>query len=208
MNRSDQNPGGTRVSPCTGNERSTVLEDINIGKKIQELRTKQGLSIRKLSSAAGITASMLSQIENDQVNPSINTLRALADALEAPLYHFFKEETESQPVVTPHSRKTIGRKNEPDVLYELLTPDTRGSIEFCMMVIPAGSSSASHAQSHVGEEVAFLYSGETVDLEIDSRRYTLRQGDSIRIPPQAQHAWHNQTNAPVQVIFAITPPSF
>ena len=184
------------------------MEDLNIGKKIQELRTRKALSIRKLSSIAGITPSMLSQIENEQVNPSINTLRAFADALEAPLYHFFREESEDQPVVTPNLRKTIGRKDEPDVLYELLTPDTRGSIEFCMMVIPASSSSSSHAQSHVGEEVAFLYSGETVELEIDTRRFTLRQGDSVRIPPQAQHIWHNHTNAPVQVIFAITPPSF
>lgn len=184
------------------------MEDLNIGKKIQELRAKQGLSIRKLSSAAGITASMLSQIENDQVNPSINTLRALANALDAPLYHFFKEESEDQPVVTPALRKTIGRKDEPDVLYELLTPDTRGSIEFCMMVIPPGTSSTAHAQSHVGEEVAFFYSGELVDIEIETRRFTLRQGDSVRIPPQAQHIWHNHTNAPVQVIFAITPPSF
>lgn len=184
------------------------MEELNIGKKIQELRLKQGASIRKLSSAAGITASMLSQIENDQVNPSINTLRSLADALDAPLYHFFKEENEDQPVVTPTTRKTIGRKNEPDVIYELLTPDTRGSIEFCMMVIPAGSSSNLHAQGHVGEEVAFLYSGECVELEIESRLFSLRQGDSVRIPPQSQHVWHNRTSAPVQVIFAITPPSF
>ena len=76
------------------------------------------------------------------------------------------------------------------------------------MVIPAGSSSNLHAQGHVGEEVAFLYSGECVDLEIESRCFTLRQGDSVRIPPQSQHVWHNHTSAPVQVIFAITPPSF
>lgn len=184
------------------------MEDLNLGKKIQELRMGQGLSIRRLSSAAGITASMLSQIENGQVNPSINTLRALAGALDSPLYRFFREEPEETPVVTPNTRKTIGSKAEPDVTYELLTPDTRGSIEFCMMVIPAGSSSNSHAQGHAGEEVAFLYSGESVELEIDSRPFTLRQGDSVRIPPQSRHIWHNRTNAPVQVIFAITPPSF
>ncbi|MCD8223797.1 MAG: helix-turn-helix domain-containing protein [Clostridiales bacterium] len=184
------------------------MEDLNIGKKLQDLRTKKGLSIRKLSSAAGITPSMLSQIENGQVNPSINTLRGLASALDAPLYHFFMETADEQPVVTPDSRKTIGRKDETDVSYELLTPDTRGSIEFCMMIIPPNSNSNSKLQSHEGEEVAFLYSGESVDIEIDSRLFTLRQGDSIRIPPQAQHIWRNRRSSPVQVIFAITPPSF
>lgn len=187
---------------------ASFVEDLNIGKKVQKLRIQNGISVRKLSSLAGITPSMLSQIENEQVNPSINTLRAIASALNAPLYHFFKEDSEDHPIVTPNSRKTIGRKDEPDVLYELLTPDTRGSIEFCMMVIPANSSSNLTPKSHTGEEVAFLYSGESVDLEIDSRTYTLRQGDSVRIPPQALHIWYNRRNTPVQVIFAITPPSF
>ena len=153
------------------------MEDLNIGKKVQKLRLQSGISVRKLSSIAGITPSMLSQIENEQVNPSINTLRAIASALNAPLYYFFKEDAEDSPVVTPDTRKTIGRKGEPDVLY-------------------------------TGEEVAFLYSGESVDLEIDSRIFTLRQGDSVRIPPESLHIWHNKGNAPVQVIFAITPPSF
>ena len=189
-------------------ERSPLVEDLNIGKKVQKLRMQSEISVRKLSSLAGITPSMLSQIENGQVNPSINTLRAIAAALNSPLYNFFKEDEEDQPVVTPSTRKTIGLKDETDVLYELLTPDTRGSIEFCMMVIPANSSSDSRPRSHTGEEVAFLYSGEAVDIEIDGRSFTLRQGDSIRIAPKAMHIWYNKTNTPVQVIFAITPPSF
>ena len=184
------------------------MEDLNIGKKIQSLRTQNKISVRKLSSLAGITPSMLSQIENEQVNPSINTLRAIAAALNAPLYHFFQEDSDDQPVVTPDARKTIGRKDEPDVIYELLTPDTRGSIEFCMMVIPPCSSSNSSPRSHTGEEVAFFYSGESVELEMDSRHFTLRQGDSVRIPPRTAHIWHNHGNTPVQVIFASTPPSF
>lgn len=184
------------------------MEDLNLGKKIQELRLKNDTSVRKLSSLAGITPSMLSQIENGQVNPSINTLRALAAALNAPLYHFFKESSEAQLIVTPDSRKTIGRKNVPNVIYELLTPDTRGNIEFCMMVIPPNASSTPSPQDHSGEEVAFMYSGESVELEIDTRRYTLRQGDSVRIPPETQHIWHNRQNIPAQVIFAVTPPSF
>ncbi|MGI5947780.1 MAG: helix-turn-helix domain-containing protein [Lachnospiraceae bacterium] len=184
------------------------MEELNIGKKLQELRSKNGISMRKLSAQAGITPSMLSQIENGQVNPSINTLRSLANALGAPLYHFFKEETEHTLVVTPTTRKIIGLKNKPEVVYELLTPDTQGSIEFCMMVIPPNSDSNSHPQSHIGEEVAFLYSGEIVNVEIDTQCFSLRQGDSIRIPGQAQHIWHNPSSSPVQIIFAITPPSF
>ncbi|WP_428769631.1 helix-turn-helix domain-containing protein [Treponema sp. HNW] len=185
-----------------------MLEELNIGKKIQELRLQKGLTMRKLALKADITASMLSQIENGQVNPSINTLRNLAKILETPLYYFFKEEFHSEPLVTPATRKTIGRKDEPDIVYELLTADTKGNIEFCMMVIPPHTSSNTNKQSHPGEETAFMYSGEKVDLEVEDIFFELCPGDSIRIPAQAKHVWHNKTGTEVQVIFAVSPPSF
>lgn len=184
------------------------MEDLRLGQKIQNLRTDRGLSVRKLSTLAGITPSMLSQIENEQVNPSIQTLRSLAAALEVPLYDFFREEMPCSAVVTPETRMTIGRKTEPDVTYELLTPDTRGNIEFCMIVLPPHTSSNAQAQGHAGEEVAFFHSGTLVELEIEGIRHPLRVGDSIRIPAQARHTWHNPSDETAHVIFALSPPSF
>jgi len=184
------------------------LEDINIGKKISTIRTGKKISIRKLAALSGLTASMISQIENGTVNPSIATLRSISHALEVPLYHFFKEDGDSAVVVTPQTRKTLGSKSEPSVLYELLTPNTRGDIEFCMMIIPPKSFSNPETNSHAGEEVAFFYSGEEVELTIDSQVYTLHHEDSIRIPGGAMHHWYNPTDEIVHVIFAVTPPSF
>ncbi len=184
------------------------MEDLHLGQKIQSLRTEQGLSVRKLSALAGITASMLSQIENEQVNPSIQTLRNLALALNVPLYDFFREETPRSPVVTPQTRMTIGRKTEPDVTYELLTPDTQGTIEFCMIVLPPHVRSNTQTQGHAGEEVAFFHAGELVELEMDSICHTLHVGDSIRIPAQVRHTWHNPSDVTAQVVFALSPPSF
>ena len=184
------------------------MEELHLGKKIQEVRMERGLSVRKTAALANITASMLSQIENDQVNPSINTLRAIAQVLDTPLYAFFKESPPVSPVVHPEERRTIGSKSEPDVHYELLTWDTRGSIEFCMMILPPRVSSYRDIQSHAGEEVAYICSGDAVVLDMDGTTYALRTGDSVRIPPNVPHAWHNQADTPAQVIFAITPPSF
>lgn len=184
------------------------MDELNLGKKIQEVRSDRGLSIRKLAGMAGITPSMLSQIESGLVNPSINTLRSIAQVLDTPLYAFFKEEQAGTPVVRPQERRTIGSKSEPDVQYELLTPDTKGDIEFCMMVIPPHTNSYRDMESHIGEEVAFMHSGERVELEVEDRIYTMIPGDSVRIPPKSRHVWHNHTDSTVQVIFAITPPTF
>lgn len=184
------------------------MNELNIGKKIQDIRSGKSISIRKLAAISGLTASMISQIESGTVNPSISTLRAISTALETPLYRFFKEDADSAVVVTPDTRKTLGSKLEPSVVYELLTPNTLGDIEFCMMIVPAKSFSNQKMNSHVGEETAFFYSGEVVELEIEGVHYTLHHEDSIRIPGGAMHRWYNPTEQPVQVVFAVTPPSF
>lgn len=48
------------------------MNGLSLGKKIQEIRSAKGFSVRKTANLAEITPSMLSQIENDLVNPSIN----------------------------------------------------------------------------------------------------------------------------------------
>lgn len=184
------------------------MDELQLGNRIQALRTEQGLSLRTLAAKAGITASMLSQIENEQVNPSVNTLRSVAQALDIPLYALFKDQVTPNPVVRPQQRRIIGSRSEPDISYELLTADTKGALEFCMMVIPPECSSCANLLHHTGEEVAYMLSGDLVELDLDGSVYTLHPGDSVRIPPNTAHAWHNPGKATVQVIFAVTPPTF
>ena len=112
------------------------MEELNLGKKLQAIRTSKKISVRKLAAMTNLTASMISQIENGAVNPSIPTLRTISSALETPIYYFFKDEDNASVVVTQSTRMVLGNKQEPSVVYELLTPDTRGEIEFSMMVIP------------------------------------------------------------------------
>lgn len=184
------------------------MDNLNLGQRIQSARLSRGLSVRKLSQMAGITPSMLSQIENEQVNPSIQTLRSLAGAMDIPLYSFFQEETRVETIVTPDTRMTIGRKSEHDVIYELLTPDTQGSIEFCMMVIPPHACSNTQSQSHKGEETAFFHAGKCVELELGGTTHLMHPGDSVRIPADCPHCWRNPSDETAQVIFALSPPSF
>ena len=184
------------------------MNEVNLGKKIQHLRLERGLSVRKIAGMANITPSMLSQIENGLVNPSINTLRAIAQVLDTPLYSLFMETQTDDLVVHPENRLVIGSTREPDVQYQLLTPDTKGDIEFCMMVIPPHCSSYRDMKSHVGEEVAYVCSGDSVTLDLDGTALTLKPGDSVRIPSNVPHVWHNPADVTVQVIFAITPATF
>lgn len=72
-------------------DNSQPPDTLEIGAKVREARKKAGLTLRELASAAQISASMLSQIENGRTNSSVQTLYNLAALLEVPMDYFFPD---------------------------------------------------------------------------------------------------------------------
>jgi XRE family transcriptional regulator, master regulator for biofilm formation len=55
---------------------------MSIGRRIQELRLKKGLSLTKLANRAGVAKSYISSVERDiQINPSIQFLQKISSVL-------------------------------------------------------------------------------------------------------------------------------
>jgi len=78
-----------------------------IAAAIQRERAKAGLSLSALAARAGIAKSTLSQLEAGKGNPSIETLWALASALDVPFSFLFE---------TPAPTVTLIRSDEGPVL--------------------------------------------------------------------------------------------
>lgn len=183
------------------------MEDINVGEKVKEFRLARAMSLRELADRTKLSPSMISQIENNTANPSINALKSIAFELNIPLYKFFQnEDVPDNLVVRKDEYKVIG-KVDAEVQYKLLTQDVSGTLEVCLMDIPAGKSSSDGEYGHAGEEVAFIIYGET-DVYLNNTKYHLQEGDAIKIPPMTAHRWVNTSDSEVRVIFAVTPPSF
>jgi transcriptional regulator with XRE-family HTH domain len=58
---------------------------VQLGRRVQNIREKRGLSQTQLADMAGVGRAHLSQIENGAVAARIDTLHALAQALEMKL---------------------------------------------------------------------------------------------------------------------------
>ena len=52
-----------------------------LGERIRTARQNAGLTLRQLGAATGVSASLLSQIENDRARPSVTTLYNLVGTL-------------------------------------------------------------------------------------------------------------------------------
>lgn len=52
-----------------------------LGARLRAAREAQGVSLRSVAAAIGVSPSLLSQIENGKTNPSVDTLYALVQQL-------------------------------------------------------------------------------------------------------------------------------
>jgi transcriptional regulator with XRE-family HTH domain len=61
-----------------------------LGRRLSSIREKRGLSQTQLADMAGIGRAHLSQIENGAVAARVDTLYAIATALEMPIEQMFR----------------------------------------------------------------------------------------------------------------------
>ncbi|WP_078410569.1 cupin domain-containing protein [Priestia abyssalis] len=181
------------------------MENIDIGKKVEKHRKTKGLSLRELSALVEITPSMLSQIERGLANPSIQTLKLLAKALDVPTFSFLLEETNTADLVV---RSSSRKKMTIDHLsYELLSPDFTGNLAAAIMNVPPNTHSSEKLLEHKGEEVAFILEGK-IKIHLNEEEFILEAGDSVKIPAYMKHKWENEFDQQAVVLFAVTPPAF
>ena len=83
----------------------------SLGARIKALRAERRLQQRQLAEKAGLTPSMVSQIESGRLTPSLPTLGKLAGALGVPIGSLFEP--------APNGRLHVSRKREyPVVSFE------------------------------------------------------------------------------------------
>ena len=179
------------------------MSDLNIGEKIAQYRKSKDLSIRELAKMADVTPSLLSQIERGLANPSVNSLKSIANALNAPLFTFFTSEVRKEDlIVRGNNRKKVILPGADNVIYEMLTSGSEDNLEFAIMDLSPKSSSCVEHIYHNGYEIAYVLEGK-VNLYLDNEKFGLKKEDSVKIPVGMKHRWEKNSNKNAKVIFAV-----
>ncbi len=95
---------------------------MEIGIKIKALRLKNNLTQEELADRCELTKGYISQLENDLVNPSVETLSDILVALGTDLGNFFQNE-ESGPIV--FKKKDYVSKDYGDSVTTWLVPSAQ-----------------------------------------------------------------------------------
>src|ERR1700759_3892700 len=90
-----------------------------VGNTLAELRQLRALSLDELSRLAGVSKSMLSQIERNQANPTVAVVWRLANELGVPLGQLLDGERPALPAITTLARHATPSLRSPDGNCEL-----------------------------------------------------------------------------------------
>ena len=161
-----------------------------IGSKVRRLRLRTGLTAADLAAEAGLSAGMLSKIENGATSPSLGTLQSLARALNVPMTTLFTEFDERRDCsfVKAGQGVTIDRRGtKSGHRYQLLGHSLRGDLVMEPYLITLSEDAAPYTQfQHEGIELIHMLAGKLVYRHGDAS-YEMSPGDSLFFDSQASH---------------------
>src|SRR3954452_15948399 len=161
-----------------------------IGEGIRRERLRRGLTLAQLATQVNLTVSALSQIERGASDPSISSLRRIAQAFGVPMFQFLVG-TDRREIVVRRNHRTKITFSGRDIEYELVSADTIGEFEVLGLTLAAGGETGPTAISHLSEECSLVLRGHVL-AEVAGRTYELDAGDSIKIHRELPHRFVNQ----------------
>jgi transcriptional regulator with XRE-family HTH domain len=148
------------------------------------------MTVVELARLAGVSAGMLSKIENGLASPSLDTLQALSAALQVPVTAFFRkfeEERDATFVRAGEGLKIERRGTRAGHQYQLLGHTVGKSIVMEPYLITlTEESDVFPVFQHSGVEFIYMLEGE-VGYHHGDKTYVLTPGDSLFFDADAPH---------------------
>ena len=173
-----------------GNKKKSP-EEIKVAQRIRELRQVRGLTLRDVAEKTGLSAALISQIENNIVSPPIATLLKVGQALEVKVSYFFEETTGDTPgyvITRKNERHAVYRQgSEYGYSYFLLAHGIKEkNMEPFFVTFSKTDYEPDEFFRHEGEEFVYLIKGK-VEYQIGENAVTLTQGDSMYFDGNLPH---------------------
>ena len=181
---------------------------MTLGEHLRALRKQRGYTLKTVAEKAGFTASLISQIERDLVDPPISTLGNISKALDVSLLALidddaFLEAFDQNAVTRKDQRVKVGSAEFGEV-HSLLNPYKNRKMDVMLIEAEAGGSSGPGFHTHVGEEFEYVIQG-IFEVEWNGKTYTLQEGDSLYIDSSKPHRWKNAGEKKMVVLAALIP---
>lgn len=170
----------------------------DVGRRVRELRERQGLSLRALAERCGLSGTAISQIERGETSPTVSSLHLLATALGVSIADLFRDDGQAAAVfVRPAER--LRTMSNGVVMESLGIGLPYQQLEPFMVTLEVGAGNADQPVTHAGEEFVHCLGGQ-VDYHVDGRAYRLEPGDSLLFLAARPHFFRNPGPGPARLL--------
>lgn len=162
-----------------------MQEDIlfQISNKLKEIRKQKGVTLQEVANDAGVTKSLVSQIENSRTIPSLPVMLGLIQALDIDLNVFFKDiiSTSSGEAVIVRKKEDyqpFTKENAKGFFYQRIVSKQFKDAHIDVVLLRLEKDAKRPMVRTNAYEFKYVLSG-TVEYTVGKNKYVLNQGDSM-----------------------------
>lgn len=188
-----------------------VLSSYDLGNKLRQLRLKKKIALVDLGKHTGLSASMISQLENGKLVPTLPTLARIAMVFDVGLDYFFTDKRRKRlfSVVRANERMKFPERSDsptPGYFFECLAFSAQDkSLQAYLAEFPLRSPNEANEHMHEGAEFFHVIEG-AVAIRYQDEEYIMETGDSVYFDSSAPHAYRGVGTTTAKAIVITTPP--
>ncbi len=171
----------------------------DIGAAIRECRLRLGISQKELADKVDLTASFISQLENNQIIPSLGSFVQICDALKINPSQILENKKPS--VITWLIKAEDVLSKDPVIVNGVRVYIIKNdeSISAKMILIPAKTTINKHFSDNKSSELIHIING-SLFVTMEGKTERLSQGDSVYFKDSFPSHWKNEGGEMVKVI--------
>ena len=178
-----------------------------IGTILKVFREKTGKNQSEIAHKAGISISMLSQIERGMVSPSIDTLFQVCTGLGLDIGDLFRRIATETPVRVQHPGERLNTHHHGILFEQLaLSPNPHHPGELLLLELLPGRQIGLSDNGHEGVEMGYILEGSAI-LTVAGTEYLLKKGDSISFNASLPHSLVNKEKTSMRAVWTAVPPA-
>jgi len=164
--------------------------------KIRAIRNRKKITIAQMCEGTGLSKGFISNVENNNTSPSINTLQTISNFLGVPLPYLLLEKQQHMRIVRRDERTYSAFNN---LKIEHLT--SKGGLRMMLVEFPPGASMG-ETNAHEGEESHLVLEGRVL-AEQGEDSMMIEEGDSFSWNASVPHFVKNIGEEKAVVLISI-----
>ncbi len=176
---------------------------ISLGGRIKEIRKQEKFTLQELADRTGLTAGLLSKIENFRTVPSLPVLMSIATALQVDLAELFAGMSFAHKpkwLLIRHSdQKPVEREESDGMSYSVILETALNAVNLQVLLVTVQPGVKREPVSGEGDEMLYILSGK-MEYRLGEDRVQLQAGDTLFFDGALPHAPVNPHKSPVTLL--------